>query len=559
MDPNEMREAAITPSPAAPPPPGRIDTVLAPIDDEVDPWHASDEPPFVFTYEFETAPPADLWDAFTGWVAFTVAQKTAVRAILAEFQSIVDVTFTEVTGAADPDINFGRVNLPSAGQGGFQYAWSSDGSGRVVEKEIDGYAVFQQAERLIDANGRNLILHEIGHALMLKHPGNYDLAGQHPSAAFFPADEDNNKFSVMSYNNNPDNNAVSDHLMLYDIAALQARWGANLSTRTGNDIYAGPNGRIQAVWDAGGTDTINGSAFSAVKIDLREGAFSSLGATDNLAIAFGTVIENATGGPGADTLTGNDVANTLNGGPGADLMSGGAGDDSYRVDNVLDRASESAGQGTDAVVTTRTYTLPAIAAIEFLRTSNLAGTTAINLIGNEAANTLEGNAAANLLNARAGADTMRGFAGNDSYVIDNVGDRILEAAGQGNDSARASVSYSLAAGADVESLQALDLAGTSALNLFGNRIVNFLTGNAGTNLLNGGAGADLLRGLGGNDSTLSTMPAIVSWNPLAVVSTVREPASRMCCGAGSRSKRCRPRMQLPPLLSACSGTKSRIP
>ena len=47
--------------------------------------------------------------------------------------------------------------------------------------------------------------------------------------------------------------------MLYDIAALQARFGANMTTRTGNDVYNGPNGNIQAIWDAGGVDTISGS------------------------------------------------------------------------------------------------------------------------------------------------------------------------------------------------------------------------------------------------------------------------------------------------------------
>ena len=98
----------------------------------------------------------------------------------------------------------------------------------------------------------------------------------------------------MSYNVNPDNGADSDHLMLYDIAALQARWGANMSYHTGNDVYTGPNGNIQCIWDAGGTDTVDASAKGqAVTIDLHDGGFSSLGALNNFSIAFGAVIENA--------------------------------------------------------------------------------------------------------------------------------------------------------------------------------------------------------------------------------------------------------------------------
>ena len=72
------------------------------------------------------------------------------------------------------------------------------------------------------------------------------------------------------------------------------------------------NGLIQAIWDAGGTDTINGSSYTqAVSIDLHEGSFSSLGAVNNLSIAFGAVIENAIGSAQGDTIIGNDVANEL--------------------------------------------------------------------------------------------------------------------------------------------------------------------------------------------------------------------------------------------------------
>src|SRR5690606_8978938 len=101
---------------------------------------------------------------------------------------------------------------------------------------------------------------------------------------------DSNKFTAMSYRKNPDSGELADRLMLYDIAALQARYGANLDHRTGNDVYGPPTARLAVIWDAGGTDRIDGSSLSSnLKIDLRDGKFSNLGQKANLAIAFGTI------------------------------------------------------------------------------------------------------------------------------------------------------------------------------------------------------------------------------------------------------------------------------
>ncbi|MCO8314543.1 Ig family protein, partial [Pseudomonas mandelii] len=56
----------------------------------------------------------------------------------------------------------------------------------------------------------------------------------------------------------------------------------------------------------------------------------------------------------------------------------------------------------------------------------LLGTAALNLVGNELDNSLTGNAAANLLDGKAGADLLDGGAGNDTYIIDNLGDTVIE-------------------------------------------------------------------------------------------------------------------------------------
>lgn len=131
--------------------------------------------------------------------------------------------------------------------------------------------------------------------------------------------------------------------MVYDIAALQARFGANMSFRLNDDVYNSFRSSTETIWDAGGIDHVDGTAFTtAISIDLNEGAFSSLGAKDNLSIAYGAVIENATGGASDDRLIGNGAKNVLLGRDGADILAGGGGADTL-----------AGGAGLDAFVDTR--------------------------------------------------------------------------------------------------------------------------------------------------------------------------------------------------------------
>jgi Ca2+-binding RTX toxin-like protein len=112
---------------------------------------------------------------------------------------------------------------------------------------------------------------------------------------------------------------------LFDIAALQYLYGANTGYATGNNVYDfnALDGAIETIWDAGGHDTLDMSAAThAVNLDLAEGAFSTVAASgsDNLALAFGTVIEDAIGGAYDDRIAGNEAANTLTGNGGADTV-----------------------------------------------------------------------------------------------------------------------------------------------------------------------------------------------------------------------------------------------
>jgi Ca2+-binding RTX toxin-like protein len=140
--------------------------------------------------------------------------------------------------------------------------------------------------------------------------------------------------------------------------------------------------------------------------------------------------------------------------------------------------------------------------IEFVETTNATLTTALNLTGNEIAQTITGNAGANILDGGIDnlTDTLIGGLGNDIYVINTVTDNITEAANGGSaDRARASVSFTLATGDNIEFLETTNSALTTALNLTGNEIAQTITGNAAANILNGKGGNDILSGGVGAD------------------------------------------------------------
>ncbi|WP_134682268.1 calcium-binding protein [Paracoccus ravus] len=110
-------------------------------------------------------------------------------------------------------------------------------------------------------------------------------------------------------------------------------------------------------------------------------------------------------------------------------------------------------------------------------------------------NRVSGGAGPDVLYGTSGADSMSGGAGNDTYVVDNAGDRVFEASNAGTDTVKSSVSFAL--GSNFEKLA---LTGTGHVNGSGNSLANAISGNAGNNVLNGGAGADSMSGGAGNDS-----------------------------------------------------------
>ncbi len=214
------------------------------------------------------------------------------------------------------------------------------------------------------------------------------------------------------------------------------------------------------------------------------------------------------GTTGDDTLNGTPGDDIIIGDLGADIMTGGLGNDTYFVDNVGDQVIEAAGQGTDKIYSSINYALAAGQSIEYLGVYGSAGITLTGndfsniLVGGSGNDTLNGGVNNDRLNGRAGADIMTGGLGNDVYYVDDAGDQVIEAVGQGIDTVFSSVNYTLAAGQVVETLRVL---GSVGLTLTGNEFGPKLGGGSGNDTLNGGSNSDRLNG-GAGDDTLNGGP-----------------------------------------------------
>lgn len=300
---------------------------------------------------------------------FNPAQQQAARAALQTWADVANIRFVEVADTASSvgDIRFAWTAFVN----GDATAWARQPS--VALRPSGGDVWFSAPKTSADATSWPVgssnftrLIHEIGHTLGFKHPGNYDNGGDLPPPPFLPAELDNRTYTVMSYNDPPNDlfrtlvrnadgtitrvftDVRPDGPMVLDIAAIQYLYGANTGHRTGNDVYTFDPRQafLHTIWDAGGVDTISAANFvEPCRIDLRAGSYSTLrivseplppgsspavtiptyDGTNNLGIAFGAVIENAIGGVGNDTLIGNEARNTLTGGAGNDTLDGGAG------------------------------------------------------------------------------------------------------------------------------------------------------------------------------------------------------------------------------------------
>ena len=261
---------------------------------------------------------------------------------------------------------------------------------------------------------------------------------------------------------------------------------------------------------------------------------------DNVITGNG-VGNNLRGLDGKDSLTGNDGDDTLDGGTGVDIMTGGKDNDSYTIDSLADKVIELAGVGNGVADHVFTFVDNYVLAANVERLT-LSGALLVTGTGNGLDNLVEGNAIGNklfglagndlldsgdgadtldggigndvllggaaidsliggvgndTLNGQGGADIMAGGSGDDVYDVDDIGEgnSIIEVAGQGIDTVRASVNgVSLAA-----NIENLELNVSGAASGTGNGLNNRLTDFSGDATLNGGLGNDTLVGGEGID------------------------------------------------------------
>ncbi|HYD70968.1 M10 family metallopeptidase C-terminal domain-containing protein [Azospirillum sp.] len=364
-----------------------------------------------------------------GFAPMSEAIRGGMRRAMDAWEEVCNIRFVEVASGGtlrygtnnQTDESTGYVTEPLPGQAPYYLFLNNASTG--LEDQSDG------------SWGYFASLHELGHLLGLKHPGDYNGAttGGVFDGPYLPVTEDTETYSVMAYAPSA-SGLVPVTPMVYDIAAVQYLYGANLTTRTGDDVYSVTDAPLmRTIWDAYGTDAIDAEDVTGdALIDLNAGAYSDIGVPYSLAIADGVTIENAVGGSGDDTIRGNGAANELHGGMGSDSLLGAAGTD------VL-----YGNQGGDAL---------------------LAGDGNDTLFGGQGGDAVSGDAGEDLLYGNLGNDSLNGGLGND-MIFGGQGDDVVYDP-TGND---------------------------SILGGVGN---DTLVGGRGNDIIDGGAGDDVLAGDG---------------------------------------------------------------
>ncbi|MCT0097537.1 M10 family metallopeptidase C-terminal domain-containing protein [Proteus mirabilis] len=223
------------------------------------------------------------------------------------------------------------------------YTYNDDGTISITRNTDKLLNEFLKNKHKIGSYEYLCFIHELGHALGIKHTNRYVKNIKNDAILTY-------KYSVMSYQFADIKDADFGGLypmtfMLLDILLLQYIYGPNMTTRLENNTYGfhSNTGRasyslnsiedklVSCIWDSGGIDTLDFSLYTVNQvINLNEGCFSDIGGLrSNISIAYKTIIENAIGGKGDDTLIGNPFDNNLIGGDGNDLFYGGDGNDLF--------------------------------------------------------------------------------------------------------------------------------------------------------------------------------------------------------------------------------------
>jgi len=292
--------------------------------------------------------------------ALTAAGQNLARNALGLWGDVIGVTFREVTTG-------GQIAFDDNEEGAFSDGTWSNGIISSARVNVSTQWLNDYGTGLTGYAAQAYI-HEVGHALGLGHAGNYNDTARYPFDASFQ--NDSWATSIMSYFDQQENSYFAGQgftrepivtPMVADILAMSTLYGLSTTTRTGDTTYGFNSNAGQAIYDAnqypnvaytifdsGGTDTLDYSGFTGSQvINLNPEVFGNFGNGNvgNLSIARGVIIENAIGGSGNDTITGNAVNNILRGNGGDDFLYGNGGNDT--LDGGVGNDFLMGGSGSD--------------------------------------------------------------------------------------------------------------------------------------------------------------------------------------------------------------------
>lgn len=272
------------------------------------------------------------WQA--GFRSFDAGQQDVFRTILDGWGRVANLDFVEVG-----DVQSFRGQIRAAftvvegGTGAVAWTYYPAAAEFGGDLWVSGVGKVATANWVKGSYGYFAILHEVGHALGLKHPfsGDYKL----------PANLDSQSYSVMSYAAYEGNQDTSFSYypttpMTLDILALQYIYGENISAFPDNTLWFYDDARVyhETIWDSGGDDTLQYSGVLDGFFDMHPGAASQIGLpvyvcdddgngltrVSNVWLAQGVSLENLVAGAGNDYVIGNDLSNFIDGGSGFDTL-----------------------------------------------------------------------------------------------------------------------------------------------------------------------------------------------------------------------------------------------